>query len=123
MVVFLCLLKVTESCGAGYTRSRGGEFDERDKDEREAFRKHLGDYVRVYAFLSPNPDLLRCRSEEALPVFSRFLLRKLPVTRDKLPVEITENINLTSYRIQETSKATSAHSPTKSPNWPWSHLP
>ena len=52
---------------------------------------------------------------EKLYQFSRFLLRKLPVTRDKLPVEITENINMASYRIQETSKAASAHSPTKSP--------
>ena len=80
-----------------------GEYREHEEDERVAFRKHLGDYVRIYAFLSQiltftDADL------EKLYQFSRFLLRKLPVTRDKLPVEITENINMASCRIQETSK-------------------
>lgn len=80
-----------------------GEYREQEEDDRIAFRKHLGDYVRIYAFLSQiltftDADL------EKLYQFSRFLLRKLPVSRDKLPVEITENINMASYRIQETSK-------------------
>jgi type I restriction enzyme R subunit len=40
---------------------------------------------------------------EKLYQFSRHLSQKLPVPRDKLPVEITENINMDSYRIQKTS--------------------
>jgi type I restriction enzyme R subunit len=40
---------------------------------------------------------------EKLYQFARHLLRKLPVERDRLPVEITDNINMASYRIQQTS--------------------
>lgn len=80
-----------------------GEYREHEENEKTAFRKHLGDFVGIYAFLSQiltftDADL------EKLYQFSRFLLRKLPVPREKLPVEITENINMDSYRIQETSK-------------------
>jgi type I restriction enzyme R subunit len=80
-----------------------GEYREREEDEKTAFRKHLGDYVRIYAFLSQiltftDADL------EKLYQFARFLLRKLPVPEEKLPVEITENINMDSYKIRETSK-------------------
>jgi type I restriction enzyme R subunit len=79
------------------------EYAGREEEEREGFRKHLGDYVRIYAFLSQiltfsDADL------EKLYQFARFLLRKLPVDRERLPVEITENINMDSYRIQQTSK-------------------
>ena len=41
---------------------------------------------------------------EKLYQFARFLLRKLPVPREMLPAEITENIDMDSYRIQQTSK-------------------
>lgn len=75
---------------------------ERDEDERADFKDHLVSYVRLFAFLSQiitftDADL------EKLYQFSRHLLQKLPVPRDKLPVEITENINMDSYRIQQTS--------------------
>ncbi|MEA1945271.1 MAG: type I restriction endonuclease subunit R, partial [Euryarchaeota archaeon] len=74
----------------------------RDEDERYDFKDHLVSYVRLFAFLSQiitftDADL------EKLYQFSRHLLQKLPVPRDKLPVEITENINMDSYRIQQTS--------------------
>src|SRR5829696_1940985 len=80
-----------------------GEYREREEDKKIGFRKHLGDYVRIYAFLSQiltfaDADL------EKLYQFARFLLRKLPAPKEKLPVEITENINMDSYRNQETSK-------------------
>ena len=77
-------------------------YQKRGEEEREDFRKHVGDFVRLYAFLSQvisftDPYL------EKLYQFTRHLLRKLPVTRDEFPVEITDNINMDSYRIQETS--------------------
>lgn len=77
-------------------------FKEAPEDEQLDFREHLNDYVRLYAFLSQvitfqDTDL------EKLYVFGRFLLRKLPVQRDKLPVEIQQNIDMESYRIQKTS--------------------
>jgi type I restriction enzyme R subunit len=77
-------------------------FRARDAEEQAGFRKHLLDYVRLYAFLSQvltfaDPDL------EKLYQFARHLLRKLPITRDKLAVEVTANINMDSYRIQQTS--------------------
>lgn len=77
-------------------------YQERDEDEQTTFRGHLNDYVRLYAFLSQlltftDADL------EKLYQFARYLLRKLPVPVDKLPTEITENINMDSYRIQRTS--------------------
>lgn len=75
------------------THDIGGQAD---------FRKHLGDYVRLYAFLAQvltftDADL------EKLYQFARFLLRKLPVERDVLPVEVIDNINMASYRVQQTS--------------------
>lgn len=77
-------------------------YHERSVVEQTDFRKHLGDYVRLYAFLS---QLLTFRDAELekLYQFARQLLRKLSVTRDTLPVEITDNINMASYRIQQTS--------------------
>ena len=57
--------------------------------------------MRLYAFLSQvltftDADL------EKLYVFGRLLLRKLPVKRDQLPVEIQQNIDMESYRLQQT---------------------
>jgi len=58
--------------------------------------------VRLYAFLSQiitftDADL------EKLYQFGRLLLRKLPVNREQLPVEIQQNIDMDSYRLQQTS--------------------
>jgi len=77
-------------------------FMGRDDEEKEKFRKHLIDYVRLYSFLSQLLTFTDLELEK-LYQFARHLRRKLPVTRERLPVEITENINLDSYRIQETS--------------------
>jgi type I restriction enzyme R subunit len=73
---------------------------ERKEDQAE-FRGTLTDYVRLYAFLSQilpftDPDL------EKLYVFGRLLLRKLPASRERLPVEIQQQIDIESYRVQQT---------------------
>jgi type I restriction enzyme R subunit len=76
-------------------------YREAEDEERKEFRSLLNDYVRLYAFLSQiltftDADL------EKLYVFGRLLLRKLPVQRDQLPVEIQQNIDMESYRLQQT---------------------
>jgi len=70
-------------------------------EERSDFRGQLGDYIRLYAFLAQvltftDPDL------EKLYQFARYLRRLLPPDRDSLPREIQHNIDMESYRIQET---------------------
>ncbi len=73
------------------------------KDDQTEFRGKLADYVRLYAFVSQiitftDADL------ERLYVFGRLLLRKLPVTKDKLPVEVQRNIDIESYTVKQTSR-------------------
>ena len=69
--------------------------------EKEDFRGQLTDYVRFYAFLSQvltfaDADL------EKLYVFARHLRRLLPADRAELPREVQQNIDMESYRIQQT---------------------
>ncbi len=71
-------------------------------EERSHFRGHLTDYVRLYAFLSQiltfaDADL------EKLYVFARHLRRLLPSDPELLPREVQQNIDMESYRIQQTS--------------------
>ncbi len=77
-------------------------FGDLSDAEGADFRGHLGDYVRLYAFLSQvlpfeDPDL------EKLYVFARLLRRLLPGSRMELPIEIRQNIDMESFRIQRTS--------------------
>ncbi len=80
-----------------------GRFRDAREEEQTDFRGQLTDYVRLYAFLSQvlpfaDGDL------EKLYVFARLLGRKLPVSRELLPLEIRDNIDMDSYRIQATSR-------------------
>ena len=77
-------------------------FEALHEDERAEFRGRLTDYVRVYAFLAQvlpfaDADL------EKLHVFARHLRRLLPADPDELPREVQQNIDMESYRLQETS--------------------
>jgi len=70
-------------------------------DEQHDFRGQITDYVRLYAFLAQvltfaDADL------EKLYVFSRHLRRLLPAGREELPREVQQNIDMESYRIQQT---------------------
>ncbi len=70
-------------------------------DQQADFRSELGQFLRLYAFLAQvitftDADL------EKLYVFARLLRRKLPVTREELPVEVQRNIEIDSYRVQQT---------------------
>lgn len=77
-------------------------FKDLRKEEKVEFRSTLSDFVRLYAFLSQiatfaDPDL------EKLYAFGRLLLRKLPIEKEKLPVEIQQAIDLDSFKLEKTS--------------------
>ncbi|MBD3181671.1 DEAD/DEAH box helicase [Candidatus Poribacteria bacterium] len=68
-------------------------------EKKEEFKKLLRSYIRLYAFLSQiipfkDPGL------EKLYVFGRMLIRKLPIEKDRLPVEVMDQVDMDSYRIQ-----------------------
>jgi len=76
-------------------------FQALPEDEQQDFRGQLTDYVRLYAFLAQvltfaDADL------EKLYVFARHLRRLLPADRAELPREVQQNIDMESYRIQQT---------------------
>jgi type I restriction enzyme R subunit len=77
-------------------------YDAAGDDDKQQFRSLLGDFVRLYAFLSQVVTFTDADLEK-LYVYGRMLLRKLPVKRDQLPVEIQQNIDVDSYRVQQTS--------------------
>jgi type I site-specific restriction-modification system R (restriction) subunit len=77
------------------------------EQERSDFRGHLTDYTRLYVFLSQvltfgDADL------EKLYVFARSLRRLLPADRTELPREVQQDIDMESYRIQQTGSGTIA---------------
>ena len=71
------------------------------EQEKQDFRGQLTDYVRLYAFLAQvltfaDADL------EKFYAFARHLRRLLPADRAELPREVQQNIDMESYRIQQT---------------------
>jgi len=77
-------------------------FKQISKDEQHEFRAQLNDYVRLYAFLSQvltfsDADL------EKLYAFARHLRRLLPPDKEELPREVQQNIDMESYRVQQTA--------------------
>ena len=76
-------------------------FGALSEEEQHDCRGQLTDYVRRYAFLAQvltfaDADL------EKLYVFARHLRRLLPADRAELPREVQQNIDMESYRIQQT---------------------
>ena len=76
-------------------------FGALSEEEQHDFRGQLTDYVRLYAFLAQvltfaDADL------EKLYVFARHLRRLLPADQAELPREVQQNIDMESYRIQQT---------------------
>ena len=72
-----------------------------DETEKNDFRAQLSEYVRLYSFLSQiltfaDADL------EKLYAFARHLRRLLPADRESLPREVQQNIDMESYRVQQT---------------------
>lgn len=78
-------------------------YKEATEADKADFRGQLTDYVRLYAFLSQILTFVDSDLEK-LYVFGRLLLRRLPNTYERLPVEIQANIDIESYRVQQTNK-------------------
>ncbi len=76
-------------------------FGEIPEEERHDFRGQLTDYVRLYAFLAQVLTFSDAGLEK-LYVFGRHLRRLLPGDREELPREVARNIDMESYRIQQT---------------------
>jgi type I restriction enzyme, R subunit len=81
-------------------RSRVEELPD---DEQEPLRIELGDYARLYAFLSQILPFADPRLEK-LYQFARYLRRLLPAHREELPREVQQAIDMESYRLEETSR-------------------
>ncbi|HLT36318.1 MAG TPA: DEAD/DEAH box helicase family protein, partial [Enhygromyxa sp.] len=71
------------------------------EEERSDFRGQLTDFVRLYAFLAQVMPFADADLEK-LYVFARHLRRLLPADREALPREVQQNIDMESYRIQQT---------------------
>ncbi len=76
-------------------------FNEMPEEERTDLRGQLTDYARLYAFLAQVLTFVDAELEK-LYVFARHLRRLLPADRDALPREVQQNIDMESYRIQQT---------------------
>lgn len=77
-------------------------FRQLPEEERQDFRGQLTDYVRLYAFLSQVVTFADADLEK-LYVFARHLRRLLPADQAELPREVQQNIDMESYRLQETA--------------------
>ena len=76
-------------------------FTDLEEDERRDFRGQVTDYVRLYSFLAQVITFLDADLEQ-LYVFARHLRRLLKVDHEELPREIQQNIDMESFRIQQT---------------------
>ena len=77
-------------------------FNELELGERQEFRRQVTDYVRLYSFLAQVLTFLDADLEK-LYVFARHLCRLLLIEQEVLPREIQQNIDMESFRIQQTS--------------------
>ena len=77
-------------------------FSELQEDERQDFRGQVTDYVRLYSFLAQVITFLDADLEK-LYVFARHLRRLIRGEREELPLEIQQNIDMESYRVQQTA--------------------
>jgi type I restriction enzyme R subunit len=73
------------------------------KEDKFIFRDNLRRYIKTYTFIT---QLVTSKdvSLEKLYLYSRFLLKKLPLDKDSLPREIVENVDMDRYRIKQTYK-------------------
>lgn len=77
-------------------------FGELSKNEKDDFRGQLTDYLRLYSFLVQVLPFTDAELEK-LYVFARHIRRLLPADREELPREVQQNIDMESYRIQQTA--------------------
>ncbi len=74
-----------------------------EPEVRSEFRGGLRKYTRLYSFLA---QILTFKDAdlEKLHVFSRYLRQLLPADGSELPREVQRNIDMESYRIQQTGQ-------------------
>jgi len=77
-------------------------FGDLGREDRAVFKRTLRQFVNLYAFLSQIITFQDVALEKYYQ-FARFLRKALPKENERLPVDILENIDMDSYRIQETS--------------------
>ena len=78
-------------------------YSELHREEQFIFRDNLRRYIKIYAFISQIVTFSDV-SLEKLYLYSRFLLKKLPLDGWSLPREIVESIDMDRYRIKKTYK-------------------
>lgn len=78
-------------------------FEELEEADQNAFRSTLREYTRLYGFLSQILTFADLDLEKH-HVFARMLVRKLPVSREELPREVLDMVDMDSYRLRETSQ-------------------
>jgi len=72
------------------------------REEQQDFRAELTDYVRLYAFLAQVLPFADADLEKVY-VFARHLRRLATGERVELPREVQQNIDMESYRVQQTA--------------------
>lgn len=82
-------------------RSVAERYNNLHKDEQNDFRKELTDYVRLYVFLSQVISFADANLD-IMYQFCRHLRRLLPSNEDILPLEVQQNIDMESFRLQQT---------------------
>ena len=78
-------------------------YEELSKEDKFTFKDNLRRYVKTYAFITQIVTF-KDVSLEKLYLYSRFLLKKLPIDKESLPREIVESIDMDKYRIKATYK-------------------
>lgn len=73
--------------------------NELDENQQVDFKAHIKSYVRLYRFLSQIITFTDVQLEKYY-VFLSDLHKKLPASPDSLPIEVLEEINLDSYKLQ-----------------------
>lgn len=77
-------------------------FEEATHDEQIEFRKHLRDFVRLYAFLSQLLPFAETEWEKLFH-FGRLLLTSLVIEqREQLPLEVQQDVDMEQFRLQQT---------------------
>jgi type I restriction enzyme R subunit len=69
-------------------------------EEKSDCKSKAQDYIRKYGFISQIITFTDFRLEK-LYLFLKFLVRKLPVAKEQLPLEVLEAVNMDSYKIEK----------------------
>jgi len=80
-------------------------WSQKSEDEREDFRSILQAFIRLYGFISQLITFQDVELEQ-LYVFAKNLNRKLPKSKQRLPYEVVDAVDLDSFRIQQTYEGT-----------------